>query len=113
MKRSAALVVLLLMACGSDEDQGSAGAPAPAPGATAAPAAEEPPKHAPSEYFVWGDASAAQGNLDADYADCTAQIQKDPALRNRTKLIEVAAYIQCMAPKGWKFVNPDAPPPQP
>lgn len=107
MKRSAALALLLLMACGSGDDQRSAGEPA------GGPAPADAPKRAVSEYFVWGDASAAQGNFDADYADCKLQIEKDPALGDTPRLVEVSAYIQCMAPKGWKFVNPDAPSPRP
>ena len=29
---------------------------------------------------MWTDPGIASGNFDADYADCTAQIEKDPAI---------------------------------
>ncbi len=90
-----ALFALALAACGSSsEDSASADKPA------------RPTR----EYFVWNDPGIASGNVDADYGDCKTQIEADPAITDATpKLAVVSAYIKCMEPKGWKFVNPDAP----
>jgi hypothetical protein len=72
------------------------------------------PAEPPKDFFVWGDPSIASGNFDADYADCTAQIEKDPAITPQSpQLALVGAYIKCMTPKGWKFVNPKAAAAQP
>ena len=91
----ALLVAFALSACGSSDDE-------------AAPAAS-PPMGPPSQYFVWGDPGIASGNVDADWADCTAQIAKDPAITDQTPdLARLGAYIKCMQPKGWKFVDPNA-----
>ena len=67
------------------------------------------PARPPHEYWTWGDPGIAQGNFDADYADCKSQVESDPAITASTpKLAVVSAYLKCMQPKGWKFVNPDA-----
>ena len=87
------LLAFALAACGSSSDD--------------AGTAEKPVRPA-HEYFVWNDPGIASGNFDADYADCTAQIDKDPAIVPETpKLAVLSAYMKCMAPKGWKFVDPD------
>ena len=89
----ALLVAFALSACGPSEE-------APAPAAK--------PVQPPNEYFVWADPGIASGNFEADYADCTAQIEKDPAITPQTpELARLSAYMQCMAPKGWKFVDPN------
>jgi len=94
----ALLAAFALSACGSSDDAADEAA-APTPGTPIRP----------SEYFVWADPGIASGNLEADYADCTAQIEKDPAITDQTpELARVSAYIQCMTPKGWKFVDPNA-----
>lgn len=80
--------------------------------AACGPSSDEPPKSTrpASDFFVWADPGIASGNFDADYADCTAQVEKDPAITPDTpELVKVAAYLRCMTPKGWKAVNPDAP----
>ncbi len=90
-----ALFALALAACGS-------------PSQDSVPAAK--PERPANEYFVWNDPGIASGNFDADYADCKTQIDKDPALgANAPKLVVLSAYMKCMTPKGWKFVDPDAP----
>ena len=82
---------LAFAACGSSKDESAK------------------PARPPHEYWVWGDPGIASGNFDADYADCKAQIEKDPALgESAPELAKVGAYLKCMQPKGWKFVNPDA-----
>jgi hypothetical protein len=71
------------------------------------PAALPAPTKPPSELFTWDDESRQAGNVDADFADCKAQLEKDPALGpNPPDLAVLSAYIKCMQPKGWKFVNP-------
>ena len=98
MQRTAliALIALALAACGSREKS----------------AETEKPARPPHEYWMWGDPGIAQGNFDADYADCKSQVESDPAINASTpKLAVVSAYLKCMQPKGWKFVNPDAPQP--
>ena len=96
MKRIASIALFALAACGSPSEDAK-------PDAAAAPA------RPPNEYFVWDDPSAAGGNFDADYGDCKSQIEKDPALGSSVPgLVVVNAYIKCMTPKGWKFVQPDA-----
>ena len=47
-------------------------------------AAASKPVRPPNEYFVWADPGIASGNFDADYADCKAQIEKDPAISDAT-----------------------------
>src|SRR5262245_11391369 len=90
----AVLVAFALSACGSSKDEA---------------ATPSKPVRPPNEYFVWADPGIASGNFDADYADCKAQIQKDPAITDATpELARLSAYMKCMAPKGWKFVDPDA-----
>ena len=94
-----ALLALVFAACGSSKEDS---------------ATASKPKRSPHEFFVWNDPGIAGGNLDADYADCQTQVEKDPALgESPPELAVVDAYIKCMQPKGWKFVNPDAPPAQP
>lgn len=88
------LLALALSACGSSSDE---------------PVAQTKPVRPPSEYFQWNDPGIASGNFDADYADCKTQVEKDPAITAETpQLVVLSAYMKCMAPKGWKFVDPDA-----
>jgi hypothetical protein len=90
-----ALFAFALAACGSSNDESGTAAK---------------PVRPPNEYFVWADPGIASGNFDADYADCKAQVEKDPAITPETpQLAVLAAYMKCMQPKGWKFVDPDAP----
>ena len=90
----ALLFACVLSACGSSEEK---------------PTLPSNPAAPPKDFFVWGDPGIATGNFDADYADCTAQIEKDPAITPQTpELGLVGAYITCMTPKGWKFVDPKA-----
>jgi uncharacterized lipoprotein len=88
------LFAFALSACGSSDEK---------------PTLPSNPDHPPSEMFVWADPGIASGNVDADYAACTTQIEKDPAVTPQTpQLALIGAYIQCMTAKGWKFVDPNA-----
>jgi len=47
--------------------------------------------------------------LEANAADGKHQVAKDPApSASAPQLAVPARYIQCMAPRGWKVVDPDA-----
>jgi len=94
-----ALFAFVLAACGSQKEKS---------------AANEERKHPLQEYWAWVDPGIARGNFEAEYADCTHQVETDPAINDATpKLAVLGAYINCMKLKGWKFVDPDKPAAQP